>query len=1174
MLVVTRSLSLTAKKNTVVQKTLDCQLLMEHHGERTSMSKKLGEMGKIVPLQMGVSTAVLESVIFCHQDESLWPMSEPKKLKEKFDELFEAQKYTKAVEAIVKVEKDHKIKLGQHQLNEKHYKENKDRAERVEKQSIALQNEIEILREKHFKIKADLEALEVEKTEKHRLAIRALGIVDGLKTKRERANYLEGTLSDLRINFEERHESDAWLQSTLEQFEVTMAKYSEQDEEYQAQYKELQDSIADSRRQMSMKQAEKGQLQAEKDSYERQLESRVQLVKEAARLHSLRGFEGDLDEGQILDFVGRVQKKSREKDQELDRIRKDSNDELEQTQAALSNLGNLRATRTQEKTTAQQTIKSNDKKLNLKSKEMGSIGMNEGIVADLTTSLNDIQDRLRRASSLHETAGWKEMMEAEGNRLLELESESNRLRDELFKSNQLATDRAALIHQKAEAKKKQNSLNTMLSTYTDQLTAVVGSEWRPDTLEQEFQTVLDQRSRTLADAKKQQDGAIQELREQEYKLQTARSNLTQKKGEMQKSQTVVLKSIITSDGNPLNSVDDYLRELESIEKERDEARQELDGITYVSEYYRKGLNAITQHNCCRLCERTFADKKEQSSAKDKIEKALAKYVKNDLEVDLQALETDLKSANAARSQYDMYKKLHDVEIPALEKDVERMENKKKSLVFRLEQCDNAVNEEEAAKSDVEALSATVNSISKYCTEILNHDADITRLSSQQKLSGSTLSADEIQEQTAACDERIRAIRAKIDRIKTDKDRATAEINHLESESANISNRLNTAKFELKNKQRLQEEIDELRENNNLQRDAIKAADEALESLGPEFAKAKAQHEDTQRREHAKAKDVQAEKYKLSETVNRFKLIDDTINSYINNGGPGKLAACERAIKALEEDQKQIQAEMNQLTTIFNDLKKEIDDSKRTKTIIVENIRYRKTLRDLEVVKNDIAELEARNVTDDWEKLNREAKAADNRFLILQAEHGPLLGAMRTKDELLQQLGEEYESQYKDAAEKYKEMHITVETTKAAIDDMKKYSSALGDAIMKYHNLKMQEINAIAGELWRSTYQGTDVDTIMIRSEVDSSTSKKSHNYRVVMVKQDAEMDMRGRCSAGQKVLASIIIRLALAECFGSNCGVSPSILLWELVLTNFRLLLSTNQPQTLIKTTLELSPSR
>lgn len=40
-----------------------------------------------------------------------------------------------------------------------------------------------------------------------------------------------------------------------------------------------------------------------------------------------------------------------------------------------------------------------------------------------------------------------------------------------------------------------------------------------------------------------------------------------------------------------------------------------------------------------------------------------------------------------------------------------------------------------------------------------------------------------------------------------------------------------------------------------------------------------------------------------------------------------------------------------------------------------------------------------------------------------------------------------------------------------------------------------------------------------------------------MVKDQVEMDMRGRCSAGQKMLASIIIRLALADSFGANCGI-------------------------------------
>jgi DNA repair protein RAD50 len=40
-----------------------------------------------------------------------------------------------------------------------------------------------------------------------------------------------------------------------------------------------------------------------------------------------------------------------------------------------------------------------------------------------------------------------------------------------------------------------------------------------------------------------------------------------------------------------------------------------------------------------------------------------------------------------------------------------------------------------------------------------------------------------------------------------------------------------------------------------------------------------------------------------------------------------------------------------------------------------------------------------------------------------------------------------------------------------------------------------------------------------------------------MTKGNTELDMRGRCSAGQRVLASIVIRLALAETFCLSCGV-------------------------------------
>ncbi len=40
-----------------------------------------------------------------------------------------------------------------------------------------------------------------------------------------------------------------------------------------------------------------------------------------------------------------------------------------------------------------------------------------------------------------------------------------------------------------------------------------------------------------------------------------------------------------------------------------------------------------------------------------------------------------------------------------------------------------------------------------------------------------------------------------------------------------------------------------------------------------------------------------------------------------------------------------------------------------------------------------------------------------------------------------------------------------------------------------------------------------------------------------MKQGDTELNMRGRCSSGQKVLASLLIRLALADTFCLACGV-------------------------------------
>lgn len=102
----------------------------------------------------------------------------------------------------------------------------------------------------------------------------------------------------------------------------------------------------------------------------------------------------------------------------------------------------------------------------------------------------------------------------------------------------------------------------------------------------------------------------------------------------------------------------------------------------------------------------------------------------------------------------------------------------------------------------------------------------------------------------------------------------------------------------------------------------------------------------------------------------------------------------------------------------------------------------------------------------------------------------------------------------------------------------RYYTALDNALMRFHEMKMQEINKYIKEYWQTTYKNDDIESIEIKADPENTGNRRSHNYRLVMRHSTLqELDMRGRCSAGQKVLASLVVRLALAETFCHNCGV-------------------------------------
>lgn len=131
---------------------------------------------------MGVSRAIINNVIFCHQEDSNWPLDEGKKLKEKFDAIFGTTEYNKAIDKFIKLRKKYQDELtkqkgvlgvnaeikGQAEKKERDLKSEQRRCEEVEAQLIEANErlkELEKRKDEILKREANLAELVTKRKE-------------------------------------------------------------------------------------------------------------------------------------------------------------------------------------------------------------------------------------------------------------------------------------------------------------------------------------------------------------------------------------------------------------------------------------------------------------------------------------------------------------------------------------------------------------------------------------------------------------------------------------------------------------------------------------------------------------------------------------------------------------------------------------------------------------------------------------------------------------------------------------------------------------------------------------------------------------------------------------------------------------------------------------------------
>lgn len=98
-------------------------------------------------------------------------------------------------------------------------------------------------------------------------------------------------------------------------------------------------------------------------------------------------------------------------------------------------------------------------------------------------------------------------------------------------------------------------------------------------------------------------------------------------------------------------------------------------------------------------------------------------------------------------------------------------------------------------------------------------------------------------------------------------------------------------------------------------------------------------------------------------------------------------------------------------------------------------------------------------------------------------------------------------------------------------DLLKLKECFNSSILAFHDRMIIKINQVLKMRWRQIYKGTDIDSIELVDEEIAKGRDKRYNYFIAMRKGNVRMKMREQASAGQKALASIIIRMTLAELF-------------------------------------------
>ncbi|KAL4855078.1 DNA repair protein RAD50 [Chlorella vulgaris] len=1171
--VIIRSFQLSQKKNTLQFKALDnvLQTMNRETGVKEALSYRCADIDKMVPQLMGVSKAVLENVIFVHQEDSNWPLAEGQVLKKKFDDIFAATKYTKALEALRKLRTEKTQEVRELKLKLDNTRTLRDQAQR-------LRNEIEQGTERAEQLQGEVDELEAQgqaadnrRAELGRQLASIADFADDLtrtqtqyemlaKQNAEAYHRLKASYGedDASVTVEELLEWQAGLEPNLLTNEQELRKKTRE-------VTAAQISVQAANERYTTDVKAQGRLAAEAEAHARNTADLQRFVHQicaqagadvpanASQAAAVAAFKARLADAAAA--LQAAKTSNRQVDDNLGR----GVDQMTTELTALHEAQRMKRDQQQRNSNKATELQAQASGASLLTPQFAHVQFGHLIVntsmlegaqlaeRELEASLNAKQAQL--ANSKYEA----EAREC-SSKLVELSAKVFALRQERDQLATTAEGASKLRFKMQELGEKESRLETLMMAHRSKLATMLG------VTQQDLPPVDQLRGKVeqvVANRRQESRGYADQLRTVQAQLSEAEGTLAatkrqldaarQEQGRLGNQLTAGLAS--ASGGSApaaAAAAEDVPARVQELTRKVEADFTSDQGRIAHLQHFDKMASQFKLHaeqaNSCLTCGRKFPSPADRQAFLQKQDRDLAQVptAVASLQQKMTGVQQQLSQLRQLQPVALRHDSLLHKEIPDLQARVTMLEANRTRNQEAMEDVQGAAAAADAELTDGLKVLEALGPIAELAREIRDRRAEIERLRGDTSAAAATRTVGDVDTELEDVERFKAALELQRDEAQRRQTRLRDEVAHVRNEyqkAREESLRLTAASEKRVSLEAQIKELGALNDQLQTQIDAALRERQPLEDKKAELL----------REREAKRKEMAAQEGELEGRLRELHTWDtqlaakqQAVDEYINLGKAEQLLKVNQALEALRQRQEageaeirasKLQEELRELESYKaqqNEIKRQVEDmlayhqGKRREAELAAALDR---LNDAQGNVGNKAAIEA-----EYEQLQAQARR-------LRTESDKKLGALATIQDRVNACRRELEvAQYADIEEKYRQGVVELTTTGMANSDLEKYHKALEKALLSFHTSKMTDINAIVKELWQKTYRNGDIDYIQIKADQEGAAGR-SYNYRVVMHTGQAELDLRGRCSAGQKVLACLIIRLALAETFCLNCGI-------------------------------------